>query len=114
MEFQRSFSVFYFSLDDFIRSDSGFENLEQSENIVYENGKIAIHDFSLHPFVANTSMRFPQKRELVYLSNGSVIVIEAITAPIMIDNGAVDETSTLERYEQSDKEIIGMMMSLVS
>jgi hypothetical protein len=32
----------------------------------------------------------------------------------MIDNGAVDETSTLERYEQSDKEIIGMMMSLVS
>lgn len=115
MEFQRSFSVFYFSLDDFRKRDAAFGgNLEQSENIVGENGKVVIHDFPLPPVVANTGMRIPQKRELVYSNNGIGIVIEAITAPIVIYDDTVDETKSLERYEQSDKEIIRMMMSLVS
>jgi hypothetical protein len=60
------------------------------------------------------TMRVPQTRELVYFDNGVGIVIEAITAPIMIDDGAVDEPSTLERYEQSDREIISLMKSLIA
>ena len=108
MVFEGEFSVFYFSLDDFMRRN--LANLEQSENIVFEDGEITIHDFSTP--VVNESTRVPHTRRLVYINNGSAIVIEAITAPIMIDD-AVDETSSLERYKQSDKELIGIMMSLV-
>jgi len=113
MEFQRCFSVFYFSLDDFMRRDRGFANFEQSDNIVCENGKTVIHDFPFPPVVANTTMRVPQKRELIYFNNSIGIVIEAITAPIMINDDAVDETSTLERYERSDRDIINLMKSLI-
>ena len=114
MMFERGFSVFYFSLDDFRRRD--YENLdEQSENIVNEDGEIAIHDFSLPPVVAGTTSRVPQKRTLVYRNNGIGIVIEAITAPIFVDydTNTVDETGTLERYMQSDREIISLMKSLI-
>jgi len=112
MLYQRSFSIFYFSLDDFMRRDYG--NLdEQAESIVDEDGEIVIHDFPLPPVVVGTTARVPQKRTLVYLNNGIGVVIEAITAPVFIDDDIVDEASTLERYEQSDREIISLMKSLI-
>jgi len=114
MMVERAFSVFYFSLDDFMRRDYCKLD-EQSVNIVNEDGEIAIHDFPLPPVVEGTTSRVPQKRTLVYRGNGIGIVIEAITAPIMIDydTNTVDETGTLERYMQSDREIISLMKSLI-
>ena len=114
MMFERAFSVFYFSLDDFMRRDYCKLD-EQSENIINEDGEITIHDFPLPPVVAGTTSRVPQKRTLVYINNGIGIVIEAITAPIFIDydTNTVDETGTLERYLQSDREIISLMKSLI-
>jgi hypothetical protein len=94
-----------------------YENLEQSENIVYENGEIVIYDFP--PFtdvdVANAyySYKIPHLRRLVYFNDGIAIVIEANTAPTFTGD-TVDEANTIEKYEQSDKELIGIMQSLIA
>jgi hypothetical protein len=109
MEFQREFSIFSFSLDDFGKRDSA--ELEQSENITYENGEIAILDFPAP--VVNASSRIPHRRTLVYFNNGAAIVIEAITAPTFIGD-VFDEAGSLEKYEQSDRELINIMRSLIT
>jgi hypothetical protein len=109
MDFRSCFSVFHFSLIVFMNTDNG--TLEQSENIVYEKGKIIIHDFATP--VVNTSLRISHMRILTYINNDSAIVIQAFTAPVLNGDDIVDEPKSLERYLQSDKELIGMMQSLI-
>ena len=110
MMFERCFSVFYFSLDDFSKRD--YRNLEESENIVHENSEVTIYKFP-DPIVSNAYYGMPQVRQLIYFNTDVAIVIEAITAPAEFDD-VVYEAETLEKYEQSDKELISMMQSLIT
>ena len=109
MFFRHGFSVFHFALDDFTRRDSA--RLDQSENIIEQDGRITIESFPTP--VVNTSFRFPHKRELVYFNNGDAIVVEAITAAAATDDDTVDEPRSLARYEESDQQLIDIMTSLL-
>jgi hypothetical protein len=51
-------------------------------------------------------------RKLVYVENGISIVVEA-EADVVMDGGIVDEDKSLERYKQTDKQLIDMMKSLI-
>jgi hypothetical protein len=119
MTFQRSFDVFIFLLDNFQRRDIGVSEFEQSENIVDENGEIAILDFPpvTGADVANAyySYRVSRLRTLVYFNGGIAIVVEANTAPAFVGDTVddVDEANTAQKYGQSDKDLIAIMQSLI-
>lgn len=104
MELQYSYSIFYFA-EKYFKSDE----LEHLKNVSRIDGKINIDDF---PEPSNVYLKIPHIRKLVYLDNGVAIVIEA-EADVVLDGGIVDEDKSLERYKQTDKQLIDMMKSLI-
>ncbi|MDI6617448.1 MAG: hypothetical protein QME45_02085 [Clostridiales bacterium] len=103
MEFQNRFSIFYFAEDHF-----DTEKIEQMQNVTRTEGKIHIDDFSQE---ANVHIKIPHVRKLVYMENGVGIAIEAETDAVII-GGKVDRGKSLERYEQTDKQLIALMKSV--
>lgn len=104
LEFQNRFSVFYFA-EQYFKSDV----LGQMKNVSITDGEISIGDFS-EPI--NVHVKMPHVRKLVYVENGISIVVEA-EADVVMDGGIVDEDKSLERYKQTDKQLIDMMKSLI-
>jgi hypothetical protein len=104
LEFQNRFSVFYFA-EQYFKSDV----LEQIKNVSITDEEISIGDFS-EPI--NVHVKMPHVRKLVYVENGISIVVEA-EADVVMDGGIVDEDKSLERYKQTDKQLIDMMKSLI-
>lgn len=51
-------------------------------------------------------------RKLVYLENGVAIVIEA-EADVVQDGSIVDKEKSIEKYKQTDKQLIDIMKSLI-
>lgn len=105
MEFQNSFSIFYFAEDHFNE-----EEIEQMQNVAKSNGEIYIDDFSP---TTNAYAKVPHVRKLVYLENNVGIVIEAV-ADAVTTGGKVEQEKSLKRYEQADKQIIALMKSLIN
>jgi hypothetical protein len=104
MEFQNSFSIFYFAEDHF-----NAKEIEQMQNVTKSNGEIHIDDFSPS---TNAYVRYPHVRKLVYLENGAGTAIEA-EADIVTTEGKVDQEKSLERYGQTDKQLIALMKSIL-
>lgn len=100
MDFQNRFSIFYFAEDYF-----NTEELEQVQNVTKSNEGIHIDDFSPS---TNAYAKLPHVRKLVYLENGIGIAIEA-EADAVITGSKVDQEKSLERYEQTDKQLITLM-----
>ena len=104
MEFQNRFSVFYFLVDYF-----NTEELEQVQNVTKPNGQIHIDDF--YPST-NVNAKVPHVRKLIYLENRVGIAIEA-EADVVKTEDKVDEEKSRERYEETDKQLIGLMKSII-
>jgi len=104
LEFQNRFSLFYFLVNYF-----NAEELEQVQNVTKSNGKIHIDDFSPS---TNVYAKAPHVRKLIYLENRVGIAIEA-EADIVTTEGKVDEEKSRERYEQTDKQLIDLMKSII-
>lgn len=104
MEFQKYFSVFYFSDQNF-KSDV----VEYMNRVRVMDGKIMMDDF---PEPTNVYLRMPHKRELVYMDNGVAIVIEVEAEAIQVD-GIVDKERSLERYKQTEQQLIDIMKSII-
>ena len=104
LEFQNRFSVFYFLVDYF-----NTEELEQVQNVTKPNGQIHIDDF--YPST-NVNAKVPHVRKLIYLENSVGIAIEA-EADVVTTDGKVDEEKSRERYEETDKQLIGLMKSII-
>jgi hypothetical protein len=104
LEFQNRFSVFYFA-EQYFESDA----LEHMKNVSTTNGEISISDF---PEPGNVHVKVPHVRKLVYVENGISVVIEA-EADFVQEDGVVDKEKSLERYKQTDKQLVDIMKSLV-
>ena len=104
LEFQNRFSVFYFA-EQYFKSDE----LERLKNVSRIDGKINISDF---PEPTNVHVKIPHVRKLVYLENGVAIVIEA-EADVVQDGSIVDKEKSIEKYKQTDKQLIDIMKSLI-
>ena len=104
MDFQNSFSVFYFANKHF-----KLDELESLKNVSRNEGEINISGFAER---TNVHVKLPYVRKLVFVENGISIVVEA-EADIVMDGSVVDEEKTLVRYKQTDKQLIGMMKSLI-
>ena len=104
MEFQNSFSVFYFAEQQFIS-----DKLEGLKNVTCIDGEINISEF---PESKDVYAKIPHVRKLVYVENGIWVVVEAESN--FVQNGSVvDKEKSLERYKQTDKQLIDIMKSLV-
>ena len=57
-------------------------------------------------------IKIPHMRNLVYFENGVANAIEAETDALQ-DGSIVDKEKSLERYKQTDKQLIGMMKSII-
>jgi len=104
LEFQNRFSLFYFLVNYF-----NAEELDQIQNVTKSNGEIHIDDFSPS---TNVYAKVPHIRKLIYLENSVGIAIEA-EADIVTTNGKVDEEKSRERYEETDKQLIDLMKSII-
>lgn len=104
LEFQNKFSIFYFA-DQYFKSDV----LEQMKNVSITTEGISISDF---PEPTNVHVKVPHVRKLVYVENGISVVIEAEADFIQEDN-VVDKEKSLERYKQTDKQLVDIMKSLI-
>jgi len=104
LEFQNRFSVFYFA-EQYFKSDV----LGQMKNVSITDGEISISDF--HEPI-NVHVKIPHVRKLLYVENGISIVVEA-EADVVLDGSIVDKDKSLERYKQTDKQLIDMMKSLI-
>ena len=104
LEFQNRFSVFYFA-EQYFESDA----LDHMKNVSITNGEISISDF---PEPGNVHVKVPHVRKLVYVENGISVVVEA-EADFVQEDGVVDKEKSLERYKQTDKQLVDIMKSLV-
>ena len=104
LEFQKRFSIFYFLVDYF-----NAEELEQVQNATKSNGEIHVDDFS---FPTNVNAKVPHVRKLIYLENRVGIAIEA-EADVVKTEDKVDEEKSRERYEETDKQLIDLMKSII-
>ena len=104
MEFQNSFSVFYFAEQQFIS-----DKLEGLKNVTCIDGEINISEF---PESNDVYAKIPHVRKLVYVENGIWVVVEA-ESNFVQDGSVVDKEKSLERYKQTDKQLIDIMKSLV-
>lgn len=104
LEFRNRFSVFYFA-DQYFRTDA----LEHMKNTSISNDGIFISNF---PKPANVHAKVPYVSKLVYAKNDVLVVIEA-EADFVQEDGVVDKEKSLERYRQTDKELVEIMKSLI-
>lgn len=104
LEFQNKFSIFYFA-EKYFKSDV----LEQMKNVSITNGEISISGF---PEPTNVHVKVPHVRKLVYMENGISVVMEA-EADFVQEDSVVDKEKSLERYKQTDKQLVDIMKSLV-
>lgn len=104
LEFQNRFSVFHFPKQYF-----KLDVLEQMKNVSIIDGEVSISDFS---DLTNVHVKMPHVRKLVYLENDVAVVIEAETDAVLADNN-VDEVKSLQRYRQTDNQLIALMKSII-
>ncbi|MDD2235226.1 MAG: hypothetical protein PHZ11_09080 [Desulfitobacteriaceae bacterium] len=105
MEFQKRFSFFYFAEEHF-----NAEEIERMQNVTKTDSEIHIDDFVLP---TNAHFKMPHVRKLLYLENSVSIVIEA-EAGIVTTEGKIDQEKSLERYEQTDKQLIALINQFLS
>jgi hypothetical protein len=104
LELQDKFSIFYFE-EKYFKS----EELEQMKNVSITNKETSISDF---PEPTNVHVKVPHVRKLVYVENGISVVIEA-EADFVQENSVVNKEKSLERYKQTDKQLVDIMKSLI-
>ncbi|NLA95344.1 MAG: hypothetical protein GX838_00655 [Clostridiaceae bacterium] len=104
LAFQKQFSIFYFPDHYFDQAE-----LESMRNARLANEKILVDPF---PEPAPAHVKIPHVRRLVYVEQGVALVIEAET-DLVVPEGPVDQEKSLERYGQTDKELLDLMGSLI-
>ena len=105
MNFQNSFSLFYFAEDYFNAAE-----IEQTQNVTKSDGETHIDELS--PTTKVNAKGLPHVRKLVYLENGIGIATEA-EADTVTTGSKVDEEKSLELYKQTDEQLITLMTSLI-
>lgn len=104
LAFQKKFSIFNFPDHYFDQAE-----LESMRNTHLANEKIVVDPF---PEPGPAHVKIPHVRRLVYVEQGVVLVIEAET-DLVEGEGLVDQKKSLERYRQTDKELLDLMGSLL-
>ncbi len=104
LDFLNSFRLFYFDARSFDP-----DRITATQIVTLQNGEPRIDELT-PPTEAYGKV--PHVRSLLFLTNGAGVAIEA-QANFVAAGKAIDQQKTLELYKQTDRQLVGMMRSLI-